>query len=467
MANMTKSKHRNNKINRKRIMPPDYLMERQEYARRLLIHARNAWMKFHNAVDSHIREDVNKTLDIAENYAAQNFIINDSDPSEMSKYHDIRRHGDMVRASLDPDEMAELNGKLLEYIRTGNISGIIEVIYQGADLNMPDEYGLTPMHEAMLISQLNINQSAANHMSRLIDILVKLGGDPNVRDSWTLMDIRRHGDMVRASLDPDEISELNEELFEYIWKGEVLSILKLISHGADPNAVMDKDGWTVMHYAALRGHLDVVKILIQLGVDVDSRNHNGWTPLYGAVNNGYPDVIKALVESGADVNAKDENGEIPIHIAVFKDYPDVVKVLIELGADINGKKNNGETPLHEATYWSHPNEIEIIRILVEFGADVNAKDKYGRTPLYNAVERNQSDAIKMLIKFGADINAKDEHGRTPLHLAAHKGHSDVVKMLIELGADPNIKDNHGDTPFDIGAMENYHDVVKILLSKLK
>jgi len=225
------------------------------------------------------------------------------------------------------------------------------------------------------------------------------------------------------------------------------------------NAKSAKLNETPLHEAAVMGRMDVVKYLVSKGADLTIRDGYGKTalekaigrgrndvalflissmtrekdiagnkPLHAAAENGNIEMVRILLDRGFDVNARDNWGETPLHNAISRDFLDIAKMLIEKGAGINAAStadgSTGKTPLHYAR------SDKAVRILVRKGADINAKDRKGRTPLHYAAEGSGS-AVEELLASGADVNAKDGEGFTPLHYA--RGFRYSSKVITEHG----------------------------------
>ena len=85
-------------------------------------------------------------------------------------------------------------------------------------------------------------------------------------------------------------------LFSAAESGDLDEVKRLvIDCGVDPN-VRDDDVRTPLHYAAWRGHLDVVKLLLERGADPNAQGVEGETPLDHAMSKGHPDIVKLLLE---------------------------------------------------------------------------------------------------------------------------------------------------------------------------
>jgi cytohesin len=198
--------------------------------------------------------------------------------------------------------------------------------------------------------------------------------------------------------------------------------------------------------AAENGNLIKVQTALENGANPNAKNNNnGSTPLHIAAYKGHVEIVKILLDRGADLNAKDNTGHAPLHWAAIEGHVDVVRVLLDRGANPNAKNNTGHTPLHNAAYFGH---VEIVKILLDRGADLNAKDNTGHAPLHWAAIEGHVDVVRVLLDRGANPNAKNNTGHTPLHNAAYFGHVEIVKLLLERGADPRIADNGGHIPLD-------------------
>jgi len=134
-----------------------------------------------------------------------------------------------------------------------------------------------------------------------------------------------------------------------------------------------------LHNAALNGHEDVVRFLLDKGDDINIKDpFIGETALHKTARNNCMSVAALLIAKGIDVNAQSNDGLTALHLAAFNGYEGVVKILVWSGATINIKDNNGMTPLHLAAFNNHP---EMLELLISLGGDASIKDNEGYTPL--------------------------------------------------------------------------------------
>jgi len=154
-------------------------------------------------------------------------------------------------------------------------------------------------------------------------------------------------------------------------------------------------GCHAIHIAAFWGAPQVVRELIDRGVDGDLPLTDGCTPLHLACCqffDGVPEVVRILLKAGADVNAVTNRGATPLYLAaghaMYEENHQMVLELLAHGADPNLQSpTTGLTPLHVAR------PTRTIQVLLDAGANPRIRDHEGRTPAeYQAEEDNLEEA---------------------------------------------------------------------------
>jgi hypothetical protein len=142
--------------------------------------------------------------------------------------------------------------------------------------------------------------------------------------------------------------------------GNTPAILDLLKKGLDVNARDDLYGRTILMHAALFGHMDVVRLLIDKGADVNAATKNGTTALLLSAGKGNAEIAGFLLDKGADVNANDGNGTALI-LAADKGNAKFVSFLINKGADVDAKSSNGNTALMRASRYGYTDVVNILK----------------------------------------------------------------------------------------------------------
>jgi ankyrin repeat protein len=149
-----------------------------------------------------------------------------------------------------------------------------------------------------------------------------------------------------------------------------------------------------------------VKALLSQKAPEDQRNARLETALFIAASEGHLDVVRVLVDVPAGINLPDHEGRTPLFAAAAAGHREVVEFLLDNGAQPNGSRNNGESPLAIAVENKH---LDVVRSLLKMGALSTSYDFRGRTPLLIAREQDNAPMIDLLLK----ANARMPDDRVP------------------------------------------------------
>lgn len=150
----------------------------------------------------------------------------------------------------------------------------------------------------------------------------------------------------------------------------------------NPLASEDISGRTPLCHAAAAGAIDIVRLFLEKGADVDAPDRVGRTPLHVACRVGYDDVVAALIDHGADVNSiTQEPGFTACHFATLGNSPSVLRHLLRCGAipdrflpgQTGGSARSDLSPIHIAAANGF---LECARILFEAGCNIATGSDY-------------------------------------------------------------------------------------------
>ncbi|XP_018414904.1 PREDICTED: ankyrin repeat and SOCS box protein 2 [Nanorana parkeri] len=254
-------------------------------------------------------------------------------------------------------------------------------------------------------------------------------------------------------------AELNP-IEELIRKGDEEGLSNAIKSGKKLNQP-NKDGWIPLHETAYYGSLGCLKILQKAyPTTIDQRTLNEETALYLAALKGHLECMRYLLEYGAEPDIVNKARETPLYKASERKNTEAVRILVAFRADVNHRCNQGWTALHEAV---SQNALDIIDILVKGGAKIEAKNCYGITPLFVAAQSGQLDALRYIVKCGADINTQANDNASALFEACKNGHNHIVEFLLSQGTDANKPNKDGFLPIHIASKKRDNDGIVSML----
>ena len=191
---------------------------------------------------------------------------------------------------------------------------------------------------------------------------------------------------------------------------------------SDKEDVMNAALWT----ASARGYPEMVRFLLDSGVDVNSFDHMGLNSLHKAAQGGHARVIHLLLDRG--VKYYEGRWGDPLYLAAKNGHEEAVQTLLEFGADIHAAGPDYCILARAAKNG----ESRMVRLCLEKGLDLKASNR-GDTALELAAEYGHEDIVRLLVGLGVNVDGRETRD-SPMLRALMYGQDHVVRMLLDLGA---------------------------------
>lgn len=368
--------------------------------------------------------------------------------NEMKASAALEENSSREQHILNPKE----TGDWIRAIADGNISQVRNYIGQGADVNSRSY--TDPQYTLLTLAVLNKRKD-------IIDLFIREGADVNLADSngWTPLHwacfkgdaamvsllLAQNGIQVNAQ-DKSGISPAmfstkcnkpeclrllleagavyNRSLVTAAFLGDVQAVREFLDKGANVNDIVDK--WPPLAAAARNSHVEIVKMLLDKGANVNvTTSTSGETALHIASGFGNSEVVALLLEKTKQLELKDCDGDTPLVGAIRQYHPEVARLLIAKGASVNVRISGTTALCCAATVESQksPPTTALVAMLLDAGANVNESnessdpERAGETPLIPAAFYLNPFMVKYLIEKGARVSAKTQRGATALMIA--------------------------------------------------
>jgi ankyrin repeat protein len=371
-----------------------------------------------------------------------------------------------------------VNKSFLQSSKSGVTSQVKKGIESGANVNAINSSGFTSLHHAVMNGNL-----------QLIQLLISQGADPNVKDnkgntplhtlSYTKLNDQVLNAMAHLLLTSgarvDKTNKMKQTPLHLAMKAGKINLMKIFTKAGANIHYEDMYDKTPHQYAveyyqrklpSSKGLDHLYKLLQSITKDIDQYNvkirkeltdylhsqERRKTFLQLACEKNDTNMILWLLNNKWSVNG-DNDSLSPLHIACERGHLESVKLLVKFGAQID-KPYAEETPLFKACDKGY---LDIVKLLVEKGANVNALYKpfnWGthiqnyivhKSPFNKVCEKGYLDIVKYLLSKGADIDDK-ENEQKPILLAFRGDHLEVVRALVEKGVDVNVQNKSGFSP---------------------
>ena len=260
-------------------------------------------------------------------------------------------------------------------------------------------------------------------------------------------------------------SDMAWDLADSIAKGDRQKVCDLIRRGAQTAGVQFANGVSALHDAILRGAegawLDIAKVLILNGADLNHADAQGRGPLHWAARRNAAELVSLLLENGAELNARASGGHSALDDAAEggRRAPEAAKILRDSGGICYV---NTDSPLCAG---AHPPDF-----LAGPKCPAGTMDAGGRTQtelnkqLRLSAQTGNTERICEWLRRGAEVNdnAKDTDF-TALQEATHEGHLEAAKLLLENDAEVNArKEGTGPSSLDLAAYGERAEIAAVL-----
>lgn len=386
---------------------------------------------------------------------------------------------------------------LLKFIVAGSLEFIQSFIKAGADPLVKDYQGWTAMHYAVnekiefvkyfftypkLINAKSNDGTtpfliAAKTATREIcEAMIKAGADPLAKDNELTTTLHKavameNSEVVQLLLQYKELINAKDKLGNtplFFATTNQAIFESLINNGADPS-IINTSGDSILHKAAEKGNIEIVKSLLSNAKLIDLENPLGTTPLMAALRNGHSEICELLIGNGANP-VKFGKGYSTLHYAIqhFEEDSKIFRHFLPHDQLINSVAKrerfafffaNGETPLMSAC---KKGMVTLCETLLKRVSNVNSVDARGHNALHYAAKEGHDKVIKLLLPYKQLIDAKSKDNSNPLMVAAANGKSEAVEILMKETANLLDCDKEGNNAMHLAVRCGHIESVRIL-----
>ena len=308
-----------------------------------------------------------------------------------------------------------------------------------ASANQKDADGCTVLWRAYVNDDVEMLQLLIKHGANLGEVF-------DTRDTPLVAAIRdKKVEMARLFLQNkaflDQKDKLGNTVLWYAYgNGDDEMMRLLIEHGINLNAAFNQGGGIPIVEAVKNKEFEIARIFLQKGASVDQKDKLGNTVLWYAYDNGDEEMMKLLIEHGINLNAAfNQGGGIPIVEAVKNKEFEIARMFLQKGASVDQEDVWGQRPL----WYAYKNgDEEMIKLLIEHGVNLKAPFDVWKIPLIEAVKDKKFEIARLFLQKGASVDQKDKLGNRALWYAYKNGDDEMMRLLIEHGV--NLK-----VPFDM------------------
>ena len=346
---------------------------------------------------------------------------------------DLDRLETFLDAGLKIEARAEDESTILHCAaRAGQAAAVDHLLTKGASVNVRNDKGRLPIHEAVLSNSPetlkcfleSMTQESLCASKREVERYLARSGNASMIDAY----------ITRLGNDCSDW-DVSTKLSFAVRAGHYSLVTTLLD---DSNVDVNRKfhghslNFAPIHLAALLGRTKIMERLVACDrIDIDLRDSLSRHSLHIAASKGHTAIVKQLLgHSNVDVNSQDIGGATPLHCAAYDGQIIVVAQLIRYaGVDINCQDKKGATPLH---YAAASGRWEMISFLLRCWDLVNDDQCLPPDDPSTSVSFAKEDLIRRLLKHPGFVNPNQElpRDKTLLEVAATKGDFEAIKVLL-------------------------------------
>jgi ankyrin repeat protein len=442
-------------------------------------------------------EAVNRSDGVIIRFLLENgFDINYKNSSKRTILQDVALEGNykvfQILMAYYPDyDALDSYGRtvLFDAVEGGNVNIVKELVNHIKNIDIVDQNNETPLFHAVL-----------KQKSQISEVLILFGMNLNSLDNYkrnvlfnTMLLGTKNIDilklMIKKKININQIDINGENILD-----EILYILDLQLQ--TPKQLLQMEG----HYSLITKnteYLDLARVLIENGLDINKMDENGLTTLSKEVEKKNYEQIEFLINCGADVNKKNINGKTLLLNEVMKGNSNykMINFLVKNGADIDMRDSEEKTIIDDLVeimliqkgfkkedIEKYPNIYEdedydlLFKKMLVYRPNLDKRRSDGRNILFDIITYNDFGTLRLLFNYGINPNIMDNEGNTPLSILVEHGIKlkdakerefflERLVFLLKFRVNIDIQDKNGYTVFHKTVIADDLSVVEKLLTK--
>ncbi|KAF5595964.1 ankyrin repeat domain-containing protein [Fusarium pseudocircinatum] len=330
------------------------------------------------------------------------------------------------------------------------------LIQYEAVATLADDNGCTALYGALKYGHASIARKLAEKESR------ERSGDAELILSAMAAHLEPEEQESYKSLGPTQqlLKACNDQNYDII-----TSILD--KHGDFNVDTRDERGMTPLAYVAGEDKVEIARLLLDRGANVNAASATSWTPLMSAAERGREEMGFYLLQRGASPHAKDGEGYTPLHLAASAGCVRLVERLLDAGADPNAENRfYNLTPISMAAECSH---LGVVELLLTRGVSPNHDNRTLLCALQNLdghedICHNTYIVFKKLVDYGANVFMDGWTDERPLVIATKLGLKKIVALFLEADfTSAEIRQDHIEEAVCTAAEEGERTILAMLM----